>query len=624
MERGSRSRSRWLAVLRSPAGASAAGLLSVVLLLAVFAPILWSGRAEAIDTTQLLQGASSAHWAGTDNLGRDVFFRVLVATRLSVALALAATAIGVGTGLLLGTAPLVLGQRTGRLVTAAVNIAVAFPGLLLALFFAVVFGVGTTGGLFAIGFAIAPGLARLTQTLVAKVAGQDYIAAARIAGVGRLRLVVRHVLPNIGEPLMVNATIAAGGALLAFAGLSFLGLGVQPPGYDWGRLLGAGLASIYVHPGAALAPVVAVIVAGLAFNLFGEAAAKSLGHRASPSRPVEPKRSTVDNVDPGPDPVLVVEGLRVDFPGPVTPVRGVSFAMARGEAVGVVGESGSGKSLTALAIAQLVEAPGQVRAERLRFLGTDLLVPDPEQRRLLGTSLSIVFQDPMTSLNPTMRVGGQLAEVAREHQGLTRRGAFDRAVDRLASVRIPMPGRRARQFPHELSGGMRQRAMIGMGLMGTPALIIADEPTTALDVTVQRQVLRLLDSIRTGDRVALLLISHDISVIRQVCDRVLVMYAGRIVEDLPARELPAHARHPYTRALIGAVPTLESNRSLPLAVIPGRPADPSALPPGCPFAPRCPLADAQCMAEDPPLDSTPDGQRVACWHAKDPDGGGHA
>jgi peptide/nickel transport system permease protein len=160
--------------------------------------------------------------------------------------------------------------------------------------------------------------------------------------------------------------------------------------------------------------------------------------------------------------------------------------------------------------------------------------------------------------------------------------------------------------------------------MGTPALIIADEPTTALDVTVQRQVLRLLDSIRTGDGVALLLISHDISVIRQVCDRVLVMYAGRIVEDLPARELQTHARHPYTRALIGAVPTLESNRSLPLAVIPGRPADPSALPPGCPFAPRCPLADARCTAEDPPLDSTPDGQRVACWHAKDPDGGGHA
>jgi oligopeptide/dipeptide ABC transporter ATP-binding protein len=162
---------------------------------------------------------------------------------------------------------------------------------------------------------------------------------------------------------------------------------------------------------------------------------------------------------------------------------------------------------------------------------------------------------------------------------------------------------------------MRQRAMIGMGLMGTPALIVADEPTTALDVTVQRQVLRLLDSIRADEGLALLLISHDISVIRQVCDRVLVMYAGRIVEDLPVDVLSGHARHPYTRALLGAVPSLDTDRSLPLIVIPGRPADPSVLPPGCAFAPRCPLADARCRAEDPPLESTADGQRVACWHA---------
>jgi oligopeptide/dipeptide ABC transporter ATP-binding protein len=593
--------------------------LAAVLLMAILAPILWSDRAEAIDTSQILQGASSAHWAGTDSLGRDVFFRILVATRLSVTLALAATGIGVVTGLLLGTAPLVLGRRVGRLVTAAVNIAVAFPGLLLALFFAVIFGVGSTGGLFAIGFAIVPGFARLTQTLVTKIAGQDFIAAARIAGVSRPRLLVRHVLPNIGEPLIINATIGAGNALLAFAGLSFLGLGVQPPGYDWGRLLGTGLGSIYVHPEAALYSGAAVIVAGLAFNLFGEAAAKSLGHRAPRLRkaPTPVGKSTEDI--PG-DAVLAVEDLWVTF-GAMSPVRGVSFALRRGEAVGVVGESGSGKSLTALAITRLIEPPGFVTAARLSFLGTSLLDEAPDQ--LLGTSMSIVFQDPMTSLNPTMRVGGQLAEVARAHQGLPRRGAWGRAVDRLTAVKIPFPSVRARQFPHELSGGMRQRAMIGMGLMGTPALIVADEPTTALDVTVQRQVLRLLDSIRADEGLALLLISHDISVIRQVCDRVLVMYAGRIVEDLPADGLSA-ARHPYTRALLGAVPSLDTDRSLPLTVIPGRPADPSALPPGCAFAPRCPLADARCQAEDPPLESTEDGQRVACWHADIAVGATHA
>ena len=602
-------------VLRTPVGAAAAGMVVVVLLLAVLAPVLWTDAANAVDTGQIQQGASAEHWAGTDALGRDIFHRVLVATSLSVRLALLATALGVAVGLLLGTAPLLLGARIGRVVTAAVHIAVAFPGLLLALFFAVIFGVGTTGGLLAIGLALAPGFARLTHTMVAGVAGLDYVAAARIAGVGRVRVLFRHVLPNVAEPLVVNATVAAGNALLAFAGLSFLGLGVQPPDYDWGRLLGEGLGSIYVHPEAALAPGVAVVVAGLAFNLFGEAIAKAVGldgrlggHKVPFRRPPRVAAAPDDSA------MLVVENLSVRFPES-TPVRGVGFTMRRGDAVGIVGESGSGKSLTALAVSRLVAEPGVVEADRLSFLGADLRAG--EHRRLLGTSLAMVFQDPMTSFNPTMRVGRQLAEVARHHEGMDRRAAMARAVDRLAAVRLSDPERRARQYPHEFSGGMRQRAMIGMGLMGTPALIVADEPTTALDVTVQRQVLDLLASIRAADDVALLLISHDITVVEQVCDRVLVMYAGRIVEDLPAAELRTGARHPYTKALLAAVPDMTTDRSLPLTVIPGRPADPAHLPPGCAFAPRCPLADSRCAADDPELVET-DGTRVACWHADVP------
>jgi oligopeptide/dipeptide ABC transporter ATP-binding protein len=616
----SRSRSRWLGVVRSPVGAAATVLVAAVLLLAVLAPVLWSARAGAINAGEILRGSSGAHWMGTDNLGRDVFFRVLVATRESVELALAATAVGVTTGLLLGGAPTLLGPRVGRLVTAAVNIAVAFPALLLALFFAVIFGVGGRGALLAIGFAVAPSFARLTQTLVSRVAGLDYIAAARVAGVGRVRLFVRHVLPNIGEPLAVNATISAGGALLAFAGLSFLGLGVQAPAYDWGRLLGEGLNGIYVHPAAALAPGVAVLVAGLAFNLFGEALARAIGLRftgvhggAVPARPAAGPPPPADD-----DAVLTVQGLTVAFPGasgPVTPVRGLDFTIGRGEAVGLVGESGSGKSLTALAVGQLIEAPGRVAARRLDFLGENLTTGSTRARRhLLGTSLAMVFQDPMTSFNPTMRVGRQLAEVAEQHQGLGRRAALARAVDRLRAVRVPAPERRAHQFPHEFSGGMRQRAMIGMGLMAAPALIVADEPTTALDVTVQRQVLRLLADVRAADRVAILLISHDITVVTQVCDRVLVMYAGRIVEDLPATRLAGGARHPYTRALVAAVPDMTTDRDRPLAVIPGRPVDPAAPPAGCAFAPRCPLADERCATVAPDLAPDDDGSRVACWH----------
>ncbi|TKK73725.1 dipeptide/oligopeptide/nickel ABC transporter permease/ATP-binding protein [Kribbella jiaozuonensis] len=608
-------RRRWMAVLRTPVGAGAGLLLLVVLLLAVFAPVLWSDQANAIDTDHLLQGPSAEHWLGTDNLGRDIFYRVLVASRTSILLALLATSIAVVTGLALGSAPAILGKRGGRIATAVVNIAVAFPGLLLALFFAVVFGVGAKGAVLAIGFAGAPSFARLTQTLVAGVAERDFISAARIAGVGRFRMLVRHILPNIAEPLVVNATIGAGGTLLAFAGLSFIGLGVQPPAYDWGRMLGESLSGIYVHPAAALAPGVAVVIAGLAFNLFGEAVAKGLGVQVPRARWADRTPEATPARDDDNDAVLVVEDLQVSFPGPVTPVRGVSFTIHKGEIVGVVGESGSGKSLTALAVAQLIEPPGQVSAAELSFLGAPLLGRLPVRstaavrRRLLGTSFAMVFQDPMTSFNPTKRIGVQLAEGAREHQGLTRRAAMDRAIDRLRAVRVPAAERRARQYPHEFSGGMRQRAMIGMGLMGAPALIVADEPTTALDVTVQRQVLRLLETIRTEDDVAVLLISHDISVVSQICDRVLVMYAGRIVEDLPSTELANGARHPYTRALLAAVPDLDTPLDEPLAVIPGRPVDPARMPVGCAFAERCAFASDRCRAEDPVL-----VDQVACWH----------
>lgn len=624
---------RWRAVLTTPVGLTAAVLLVAVALLAVLGPVLWGTSADAVDTSDVLASPSAEHWAGTDNLGRDILARTLVATRLSMVLAVCAIAVAVSAGLLLGAAPYLLGGRAGRLVAAAVNVAVAFPGLLLALFFAVVFGVGATGAVMAIGLAGAPVFARLTQTLVAQVAGRDYVSAARVAGVGRLRILVRHVLPNIAEPLVVNATIGAGGALLAFSGLSFLGLGVQSPAYDWGRLLYDGIGAIYVNPAAALAPGIAVLLAGLAFNLFGESVAKGFGvpvvgrvelpaRRSAAAGAGDVAEATAQHEAPADDLVLEVRDLEVAFAtatGTVRPVRKVSFDVRRGEAVGVVGESGSGKSLTALAISRLVAEDGAVRAERLRFLGHDLSAPDsPEQRRLLGTSLAMVFQDPMTSFNPTRRIGRQLAEVATEHQGLGRAGALARAVDRLDAVRIPDAGRRARQYPHEFSGGMRQRAMIGMGLMGTPALVVADEPTTALDVTVQQQVLDLLAEIRASDDVALVLISHDVTVVAEVCDRVLVMYAGRIVEDLPAADLATRARHPYTRALVAAVPHMDTDLDQPLATIPGRPVDPAEVPPGCAYAARCPLADARCRAEDPPLERTADGSRVACWHAGEP------
>lgn len=622
----SRRGAKWVAVLRTPVGMSAGVLLVLLLVLSIIAPLLWTERANLVNTGAILQPPSAEHLVGTDNLGRDLFFRVLVATGLSVQLALLATGVSVIVGLILGAAPFLLGPRLGRPLTSVVNIGIAFPGLLLALFFAVIFGIGAVGAVLAIGSAGAPAFARLILTLVAGVAERDYVSAARTAGISRLRILLRHILPNIGEPLVVNATIGAGGALLGFASLSFLGLGVQAPEYDWGQLLGTGLSSIYLNPAAALAPGVAVVLAGLAFNMFGESVAMGIGsptiglsgklRRLSSSRE-QPQRS--ENVPSNPDAVLNVVDLTVTFPsgnGFVSPVRGVSLSIGRMESVGVVGESGSGKSLTALAIAGLVEEPGRVDATRLDFLGTDLLtVGEQQKRRLLGTSLAMVFQDPMTSFNPTMRMGRQLSEVAEQHQGMSRARALDRAIDRLRAVRIPEPKRRAGQYPHEFSGGMRQRAMIGLGLMGSPALVIADEPTTALDPTVQQQVLQLLADIREAEKLSILLISHDVSVVAQLCDRVIVMYAGQIVEDLPVEEMADRARHPYTRALVAAVPSMTTDLDTPLSTIPGRPVDPAEVPPGCPYAARCPLAVERCRVEAPALVSDDEGRRVACWRA---------
>ena len=617
----------------TPVARAAFALVVVIVLLAIFAPLIWGTAASTVHTANLLQPPSAQHWAGTDGLGRDLFARVLVATRLTMRLTLEATAVGVVAGFLLGCAPYLLGRVAGGAIGAAftwlIGILVAFPGLLLALFFAIIFGAGASSAAMALGLASAPGFARLCQTLTAGIVARDYVAAAQIAGMGRFRILLRHILPNIGEPLAVNATIGAGSVLLSFAGLSFLGLGVQSPQYDWGRLLMECLQSIYVHPLASLTPGIFVVIAGLAFNLTGESVAHALGITSlgdlgvaarvrQALRHGEAAPSAAETPQQAEDAVLSVRDLRVSFPsgdGEVEPVRGISFDVVPGEAVGLVGESGCGKSLTALAVADLIEEPGRVSAERLCFMGLDRDASAAKRRHMYGTSMAMVFQDPMTSLNPTMLVGTQLAELAMVHGGMARRAARARAVDRLAAVRIDDPKRRARQYPHEFSGGMRQRAMIGLGLMLTPKLIIADEATTALDVTVQRQVLDLLSEIRRDDGTALLLISHDVSVVRQVCDRVMVMYAGRIVESLPVASLD-RASHPYTRLLIAAVPTMRTDLAAPLPTIVGRPPEPGHIE-GCAFAPRCPLASPQCFEDEPALASWGDG-RAACWHVGEP------
>ena len=619
---------------------TAAVLLAAFLVLAVIGPVVWGARAAEIDVPDALQGPSAAHLFGTDQLGRDIFSRTMTATRLSLELAVLATLIGVSVGIPLGIMQAVLGRRLRRILAAVIATAIAFPGLLLALFVNTIIGIGALGAVLGIGIATIPGFARLAQTLSASVAGLDYVAAARILGVSRARILFRHVLPNVAEPLILTATMSVGWSLLGISALSFLGLGVRPPSYDWGALLGSGLQYIYENPLASLGPGAFIVLAGLAFNLSGETLARfgtmPSGHGLSPPRTLGASAASatagtaaapagIDSTAPAPAPVLQVAGLSVFFrtaSGVITPVRDLTFDIRAGERIGIVGESGSGKSMTVLALAQLLPYPGQATWTALNYLGRDLRgAARPELRRLLGTSMALVFQDPANSLNPALRVGRQLAEVAEVHGGMSLPLAMKLATARLRDVQIASPEVRVRQYPHEFSGGMRQRAMIAAGLMGEPQLIIADEPTTALDVTVQRQILLLLRKVNQESGAAIVLISHDVSVVTSLCERVLVMYGGRIVEDVSTGGLLAGPAHPYTRALLWAVPDMRTDLDRPLAAIPGRPPELDSMPPGCAFAPRCPLADDRCRREDPPLATLDEQHRAACWH---PQAGGDA
>ncbi|WBP84869.1 dipeptide/oligopeptide/nickel ABC transporter permease/ATP-binding protein [Kitasatospora cathayae] len=600
--------------LRSPTAWISAVMLASLVVLALAAPLLWGTAAGRPDPSAVLRGPSAAHPFGTDDLGRDVLARVLTATRPSLLLALAATLLGATGGVLLGAATAVVGRRARRLLTALVNLLLAFPALLIALFLAVVFGAGAGGAVLALAVAGVPGFARLAQTLAAAVAGTDHLAAARVLGLRRHRLLWRHVLPNIAEPLLLATTTAAGTALVALSGLSFLGLGVQPPAYDWGQLLNQGLDRIYADPLPALAPGLAILYAALTFQLLGEVLAGRVARRGPVDRTPAPPPAPSGPAEEGL--VLQVEDLSVELPTPdgtIRPVHGVSLALRPGEIVGLVGESGSGKSLTALAIADLLPERARITRRTLRLLGADLATLPPRQRhRHLATGLAMVFQNPASALNPSLRISTQLTEAVRAHRTASRAQATAQAVGALRRVGLPPALLRSR--PHQLSGGQRQRVMIASGLMLRPGLIIADEPTTALDVTVQRQITRLLADLRQETATAVLFISHDIALVGEFCERVLVMYAGTIVEALPADRLATGARHPYTRALVASVPDLAADRDRPLPTVDGAPPDPLAPAPGCPFEPRCPRRLGHCAEQAPPMDDLDAVQRVACWN----------
>ena len=321
--------------------------------------------------------------------------------------------------------------------------------------------------------------------------------------------------------------------------------------------------------------------------------------------------------------VLDVKNLQTVFftnSGLFKAVDDVSFSVRRGETLAIVGESGCGKSVTALSIMRLVpDPPGRVVGGTVTLEGTDLLGLDADEMRAIrGNRISMIFQEPMTSLNPVMRIGDQITEAVRLHRSMTSKEAWNKAVEMLRLVRIPEPEQRAREYPHQLSGGMRQRAMIAMALACRPALLIADEPTTALDVTIQAQILALIVDLQKELGTGLILITHDLGVVAQTAQRVIVMYAGKKVEEASVEALFENPRHPYTRGLMASMPAVisqGSNSDARLTEIPGMVPSLTNLPPGCAFAPRCGLAIDRCRAEYPPLQEWDVNHLAACWRA---------
>ncbi|MEW5686722.1 MAG: dipeptide/oligopeptide/nickel ABC transporter permease/ATP-binding protein [Pseudomonadota bacterium] len=593
--------------------AAGAALLALV----TVGPWIAGEAAGTVRLDHMLEGPGPAGLLGTDELGRDILARVVVASRLTLGLGLVATLLGASVGVLVGALPAVTPPWVGRLIATLTNLALAFPTLLLTLFVAAILGAGAQSALLAIALAIAPIFARLTHTLAAGVGGADYVTAARALGARPLTILARHVLPNIAGPLVVTAVMAMGGAVVVLSGLSFLGLGVQAPAYDWGGLLNHALGRVWTDPAPALAPAAAIVFTGLALSLAGEAASILLGLSPVRRRPPPAARQAPASSLLSAGGLLDIGGLDVEVAdargAPLRIVKDVSFSLRAGERVAIVGESGSGKSMTVLAAAGLLDGRATASAALATFGAAPLLgARATADERRLGGEMPVIFQDPLAAFNPLLPVGVPLVEVGMRHGGLSRPAARARAAERLGEVGLIDAARRLTQPPHAFSGGMLQRAMIATALMAEPRLIIADEPTTALDVTVQRQVLERLGAACDETGAGLLLISHDLAVVAETCERVLVMYAGRLVEDLPVADLVSGPAHPYTRALLDCLLGPDADRGKPLPVLEGRPPRPEEEIAGCAFAPRCAFADARCRIETPQL-AVIGARRVACW-----------
>ncbi|MFE9286833.1 dipeptide/oligopeptide/nickel ABC transporter permease/ATP-binding protein [Streptomyces olivaceus] len=618
----------------------ALGVLLVVVLGAVFAPLLTQ---DPLATGIPARAPGADHWFGTDRAGRDVFARVVHGARYSLVIGLGATLAALVLGSVLGALAATSRRLADESVMRTLDVVMSFPPIALAAVLVAVFGPSVPVIIFTIAFVYSPSLARVVRANVLEQYGEDYVAAERVVGARRGHIVVRHVAINCAAPVLVFATVMVADSIIFEASLSFIGAGVQDPDPSWGSVLAYGR-QILLSGGwwATLFPGLCVLVTVLALNVLSEgmtdaaaspdtsrtggadpdataatapaaeradgaevdAALAELASRLRATEPAVPPLAA-DAAD-----LLVVRDLSIRFPdryGDTRVVDGISFTVREGETLGLVGESGCGKSVTSLAVMGLLARNAEAAGE-IRYRGRDLLKLAPKERRaLMGPEIAMVYQDAMSSLNPSVLIGTQL-------KWLTSRGGTRTPAELLELVGLS-PERTLRSYPHELSGGQRQRVLIAMALSRGPRLLIADEPTTALDVTVQAQVVELLVRLRDELGFAMVLVSHDLALVGDLAHRVAVMYAGQVAETGETRALLTDPAHHYSRCLLGSVVSLESGAER-LHQIRGVVPAPKAFGAGCRFASRCAAATELCATTPPPATDREAGRDhlFACHH----------
>ncbi|GHH86957.1 ABC transporter [Streptomyces sulfonofaciens] len=634
--------------LSVPSRISLAAVVLVVLM-ALLAPVL--APHDPLDQAPLLGGGgpSGRHWLGQDSLGRDILSRLMYGARWSLAIGLGSTLLALLAGAVLGALAATSRKAVDETLMRLLDIVMAFPGIALAAVLVTVFGGGIPVLIGALAFLFTPPIARVVRGNVLAQYEEDYVVAERVIGARTPHIIVRHVAVNCAAPVLVYCTVQVAEAIVFEASLSFIGAGVRPPDPSWGSVIADGKNMVLTGGWwATVFPGLLMLVTVLALNVLSEGvsdawaapaerrgATDGTGTKADTDADADtvdaletarPGTGTVTELPalteagvrlrerarplPAGEPVLRVKGLTIGFAQRhrgVDIVDGISFEVRPGEVLGLVGESGCGKSLTALTVMGLAPAGARIGG-RIVFDGKELTgMRMSARRRLLGHDMAMVYQDALSSLNPAMTVRAQLKQ-------LVRRGGGRGAGELLQLVGLD-PDRTLRSYPHELSGGQRQRVLIAMALSRSPKLIVADEPTTALDVTVQAQVIELLLRLRAELGFALVLVSHDLALVADVTDRIVVMYGGQIVESAVTAALVEAPAHHYTRGLLGSVLSLESAAER-MTQIRGVVPSPADFPAGCRFADRCPLAGEVCRTTAPDLRAGPaDGtaaHAVAC------------